>query len=474
MKLLKKLETLIDLYPEQLWLEFSDREKQINWEKSQQHSYDLARFQAYLNSLSAEVLINWLKEEADLEENPQLYPTIEKLNSIWEFINGTTITIGKTKIVLIPTTNDNLDKFNIPQEWVDIPGWEADYYLPIQLDLTENWLRVWGYTTHQQLKTIGKYNSLEKTYSLEKDDLIEDLNVMLVAREFCDSERVAIPEISKISENKAHILIENWGVNNGYSPRFLIPFTEWASLITDDLWREELYQHFLNSGEVNIFLSEEILEHNLNQNKEGNLKDNLEHNKEDILKHKLEHNKESNLKHNKENNAINLTNYQPNENINNIHQKLVNISDWLEGVFSEGWLKADSLFNGQKMSLATRSLNSQNSDNNQENMMTGAKLIDLGIKLGSRSIVVLMACVPTRDDKITVTVQVYPPQGENYLPPNLKLSALDEDNNLIQDTVISRDYDNCIQLKRFTAPRGVKFSLEISLNEVSLQESFIL
>jgi hypothetical protein len=458
MKLLKKLETLIDLYPEQLWLEFSEEDKQINWEKSQQHSYDLACFQAYLNSLSAEVLINWLKEEVDLEENPQLYPTIEKLNSIWEFINGTTITIGKTKIVLIPTTNDNLDKFNIPQEWVDIPGWEADYYLPIQLDLTENWLRVWGYTTHQQLKTIGKYNSLEKIYSLEKNDLIEDLNVMLVAREFCDSERVTIPEISKISENKAHILIENWGVNNGYSPRFLIPFPEWASLITDDLWREELYQNFLNSGEVNIFLSEEILKHN----KERNLKD------------KLEHNKGSNLKHNKENNAINLTNYQPNENINNIHQKLVNISDWLEGVFSEGWLKADSLFNGQKMSLATRSLNSQNSDNNQENMMTGAKLIDLGIKLGSRSIVVLMACVPTRDDKITVTVQVYPPQGENYLPPNLKLSALDEDNNLIQDTVISRDYDNCIQLKRFTAPRGVKFSLEISLNEVSLQESFIL
>lgn len=96
--------------------------------------------------------------------------------------------------------------------------------------------------------------------------------------------------------------------------------------------------------------------------------------------------------------------------------------------------------------------------------MTAAKSIDLGIKLGSQSIVLLMACVPTRDDKITVTVQNYPPQGENYLPPNLKLTALDGDDNLIQDTVISRNYDNCIQLKRFTAPHGVKFSLEISLN----------
>ncbi len=450
MELLNKLETLIDLYPEQLWLEFSEEDKQINWEKSQQHSYYLARFQAYLNSLSAEVLINWLKEEADLEENPQLYPTIEKLNSIWEFINGTTITMGKTKIVLIPTTNDNLDKCNIPQEWVDIPGWEADYYLPIQIDLTENWLRVLGYTTHQQLKNIGKYNCLEKTYSLDKDDLIEDLNIMLVAREFCNYERVAIPEIPKISENQAHILIENWGVNNGYSPRFLIAFPEWANLITDDIWREALYQNFLNSGEVNIILSEKTLEHNLT------------------------HNKESNVEHNKENKAINLVNYQRNQNIDNIHQKLIDISDWLEGVFSEGWLKADSLFNIQKISLATRSLNSQNGDNKQENIITAAKLIDLGIKLGSQSIVLLMACVPTRDDKITLTVQVYPPQGENYLPSNLKLSAFDEDDNLIQDTVISRNYDNCIQLKRFTAPRGVKFSLEISLNEVSLRENFIL
>jgi len=85
-----------------------------------------------------------------------------------------------------------------------------------------------------------------------------------------------------------------------------------------------------------------------------------------------------------------------------------------------------------------------------------------------------MACVPNNQGKIAITVQIHPRQGITYLPPNLKLTAMDDEGNLIQEAVISRNADNYIQLKRFSAPIGVKFALEVSLGNIKLRESFIL
>ena len=486
MKTLTKLETLIDLYPNQLWLGFSEEEKQENWKKSVNHSSDLARFQAYLNSLAAEIFIHWLEEEGDLETKPKIYFDNKKLNSIWEFINGTTITIGKTKIILIPTDKDNLEEFNVPQEWIDIPEWEADYYLPIQLDLEENWLRVWGYTTHQQLKTIGKYSPLEKTYSLEKNDLIEDLNVMLVAREFCDSERVKISELSKIKDIQGEELINNWGRKLHYSPRVLIPFPQWASFIINDDWRESLYQSCLNSDAVNIITTSHDINDNLREDIVENINPIVNHDTTENINPTVNHGITQNVNLitpnmvNKINQNINLIVNNNESKLNNIstpitnkiNQNLVKISGWLDDIFEQGWLKADSLFNEENLAFSTR--NQSSNFDNEANIINAAKLIDLGIKLGEQSLVLLMACVPNNQGKIAITVQIHPRQGITYLPPNLKLTAMDDEGNLIQEAVISRNADNYIQLKRFSAPIGVKFALEVSLGNIKLRESFIL
>jgi len=49
---------------------------------------------------------------------------------------------------------------------------------------------IWGYTTHLQLKSDGHYDHGDRTYCLDEDDLIDDLNILWVARQLCPQERL--------------------------------------------------------------------------------------------------------------------------------------------------------------------------------------------------------------------------------------------------------------------------------------------
>ena len=67
----------------------------------------------------------------------------------------------------------------VPQEWVDIPDWAADYYLAAHVDVDEQRLVLWGYATHAQVKTQGVYEASDRTYTLSDIDLIQDFAVFL-------------------------------------------------------------------------------------------------------------------------------------------------------------------------------------------------------------------------------------------------------------------------------------------------------
>ncbi|MDZ7959053.1 MAG: DUF1822 family protein [Aulosira sp. DedQUE10] len=41
-----------------------------------------------------------------------------------------------------------------------------------------HWIRIWDYTTHEQLKNQGKYAPQERIYAIEATQMIEDLNVL--------------------------------------------------------------------------------------------------------------------------------------------------------------------------------------------------------------------------------------------------------------------------------------------------------
>jgi Protein of unknown function (DUF1822) len=141
------------------------------------------------------------------------------------------------------------------------------------------------------------------------------------------------------------------------------------------------------------------------------------------------------------------------------------LSQWLQGVFDESW-QAVEIFINPEINLA---FNTRNMDLGAKR----AKLIDLGIQLGNQAVALLVNVMTDGEDKRGVLVQIHPTGGEKFLPSNLKLTLLSKAGTKLQE-VVSRSQDNYIQLKPFKGESGKCFSLEISLDDVSVKENFIL
>ncbi|MBW4571726.1 MAG: DUF1822 family protein [Tolypothrix carrinoi HA7290-LM1] len=260
------LNELMVIYPEKLWLEISDQAQEHAWRLSKLKSYShaTASWNAYLNNLSLHIFLAWLKEDPDLRETVNVWLDDEQLASVWEVVNGTMLTIGDTKLVLIPSDKSNFQELRIPQEWVDIPNWAGNYYLAVQLNLEERWFGVWGYATHQQIRKDAKYDSLDQTYSLDVEDLITDLNVMWVAREVCPVEKLEVEPLS-ISSTQVEKLLEQLSKFTFYSPRLDVPFEMWGALLAVDEYRQRLYQRRLENQKNNQVECSQSLANNLSQ-----------------------------------------------------------------------------------------------------------------------------------------------------------------------------------------------------------------
>ena len=226
--------------PSQFFTEISPRLQEQAWAKSKNAATPQSRWQTYLNQLILDVLIPLLEEEQD--EPVSLWLNNKTLANISELVNGTAITVGDAKLVLIPTEAEDFEELRVPQEWIDIPEWIGDYYLGVQVNIETGLISVWGYTTHQKLKTTATYDHRDRHYTIDGTDLIEDLNALWVARELCPDEvtQVAIPAIPEISVPQAENLIQRLGNPENLLPRLAIPFTIWAGLMQNTAWRNNL------------------------------------------------------------------------------------------------------------------------------------------------------------------------------------------------------------------------------------------
>ena len=140
------------------------------------------------------------------------------------------------------------------------------------------------------------------------------------------------------------------------------------------------------------------------------------------------------------------------------------LSQWLQGVFDEGWHAIDALINPEaNLALSIR---------NVEKGAKRCKLIDLGMQLGSQT-VALLVNITEAEEKLGILIQLHPTGGKRYLPPNLKLTLLSKPGKTLQQ-VQARGQDNYIQLKPFKGEAGKCFSIEVSLLDISAREDFEL
>lgn len=239
------------IYPEHLWLELSQQQKEDAWMLSSQDCYscEATRWNAFLNYLSLNTFLTYLKGDSDFH-NYEISPQVENLPSVWEFVNGTLLSVDETKLVLIPSDKSSISHFYIPQEWVDISTWTARYYLAVQINLDEGWLRIWGCASHQQVREQAVFDSTDKVYCLSREELITDINVMWVARDFIPWQEVVFKPLPQLSTTYIEQMLSNNLLVSSSFPRLHIPFEEWAVLMSSHHLRQRLYQQRLDSSHI--------------------------------------------------------------------------------------------------------------------------------------------------------------------------------------------------------------------------------
>ncbi|MBE9178153.1 DUF1822 family protein [Oculatella sp. LEGE 06141] len=202
----------------------------------QQQSIQGDRWQTYLNQICFETIQQWLTEKFGGSVR-----RVEPLgsSSAWEIVNGSVLAVAETRLVLISTDAIDRLEVRVPQEWIDIPNWVGDYYLAIEVDTDDQWIEAWGYTTHERLKTVGEYDSDDRSYCLSSSELITDLNVLWTMLELTsEPTRAAVPELPPLIETQAENLINR--LSQAEIPRLEIPFTLWGALLANMQWRQQL------------------------------------------------------------------------------------------------------------------------------------------------------------------------------------------------------------------------------------------
>jgi Protein of unknown function (DUF1822) len=421
---------LVSIDTKHLWLQIEPTIQVEAWQQAQHHSNPIARYNGYLNRICLYHFRNWLQgwlQEEQSALDVSVLPSQASLPIIWELVNGTAVQVGQTRLVLVPVETINLEELRVPQEWLDISAWTADYYVAVQLNLDsdkdEAWMGVYGFTTHYQLRNQGTYNKSDRTFSLAVEQLNENLTTLLVTLGLGFDYEV-MPQVN-LSEVEVQELLQTWGNASIYSPRLLldIPFEKWAALISNEQLLQQLYN--LRMGE-----KANIVSANLN------------------------------------NSASPLQSTGQKSLLENTR---INLSQWFAKTFEAGWESLDKLLGTTQLgnfAFETRSISSSRKAD-----IEGVKLIDFGMQLGGQPIALLLALSQEAEGKVSVLVQVHPTDNERCLPPNLKLMLLESGGKALQE-IQSRNRDCYIQLNRFKGIPGTKFSIKLILGDCNIVEDF--
>jgi hypothetical protein len=219
-------------------LQISPQQRDAIWQQSQAPLTAWGRWNVYLNQLCLETFLTWLRAEYLPSAKAGMEP------ALWGTINGSIVTVDNIRIALIPTEAIDRSELEVPQEWVDIPSWAADYYLGVQIDPDCQSIAIYGYTTHKQLKTHGSYDPQDRTYCLDVDDLNPDLNALWLTypRYHTSQTRSTIAALPALDPAQAEQLIARLGNPEKIMPRLEVPFQTWAALLENPAWCQKLCQ----------------------------------------------------------------------------------------------------------------------------------------------------------------------------------------------------------------------------------------
>ncbi|WP_424410948.1 DUF1822 family protein [Microcoleus sp.] len=169
-----------------------------------------------------------------------------------------------------------------------------------------------------------------------------------------------------------------------------------------------------------------------------------------------------------------------------------NLGNWLKNVAEAGWQKfeqgkqnlEDLIFPEDNPSFVFRGGGNSSTESVSHGLrsninrfpeadVTRAKLIDLGMRLGSTTVALLVAIAQEDDRTLRVHVQLHPAIGDRYLPTNIKLSLISDTGENLHE-VESTVQNLCILLNDFHVEPDESFSIRVALDDLSITENFVV
>ena len=392
--------------PTEWWLEIPSHIQAECWQASQVLASPSCRQRFYLNQLCLNVFLPWFQQEYAPEA--QVWPDANGLLSIWEMVNGSSLTLDSQRIVLLPTDALEGAGLDVPQEWVDIPNWVADYYIVIQIDLDEGWIRAWGYTTHHALKQSAKYDAVDRTYCLPAQEVNRDLNSFWTICQLCPDAQTKDVSLSSVQAvvplSAVQQAIQRLSRPETLFPRLAIPFPVWAALLSNPDWRQHLYQNRLAAPQTKA--------------------------------------------HGSRTNGV------------------TDLNGWFADWCAEGWQTLET-FLGEEVRLVPRRVEGMPDGLCRQRI----KFITLKVGSEQQTLALLIVLSSEADGRTKIRTQIHPRNRDQYLPSGLILamySGTDERLQKVQSTA-QEDY---MRLPQFRCLPGTQFRLQVTFHNDTFSETF--
>ncbi|WP_373480278.1 DUF1822 family protein [Geminocystis sp.] len=449
----------IDTNIDETKIKLNDDIKNETWQQISKLNNEVASFRGYLNLLVRKTFLIWLNLmlESNFVDNLKLEDNL----SIWNFINGNAIDINDSRIVLIPTEIQDKTEFSIPEEWLKIPQWVGNYYLPVEVNLEENYLNFWGYASYEDIINYGKLDSFNHYIDFPFECLENDLNIICLEYEYGWN---SIPQISPLPFNASieESLITE--IQNNLSPRLLLNFSDWLSFISNNSIRNQL---FLSLQYVNL---NQWLNHQFSS---AIIKSwqTIEDLKQQYFIPDFSFNLALAYRSfSLTDSLLILENNINNTEVNNILKSIINLDGNIDN--------KEEIIN-----ILPQFINNHDDEETRWNAALALQILDSShpscaiwrgkiINLENHSLGLLLGILPKTNNQIDIFIRIYSINIDTYLPKNLLCQIIDENNNIFAE-IITENHDKIIQYK-FWGSQEEKFAIKVIINDSYIQENFLI
>ena len=469
------VQNLSEFYPEHEWIDLSNDTDILD--------RDVSSSTLTLQCLAA--IAAWIERTLGLDckyEFPNL--GLEDDRYISELFDGFALRVNEAKIIFIPSQNIDLNGCEIPQEWVDLPNWSGDYYVPIQVDLEAKYLHLWGSIAYEQLQQTAQLDPLFRYYHVDAAAMTANLDVLWASCELAPLPKANHCELAALTPTQADRAIERlMTAPLPNFPRLLLPFSEWGAILNERNYLSQYLQssiapapahqpHWLNlsdwmSKQVAILDRHwETLEHFLNPPQPQAMRG---------LQHRLRH-------------AIDLKNYRdiPLNTAVQIDTQIAQLyRNQTEVPLPAGMLGVEDLVtlmeNSTDETIRWKAIEYLWIIDPYYPKLPTRHIRDLGIQFTIDSLALMISQLPIDRHRRAILLRVYPMSDRLHLPAGVKLAILDSHGAPI--TIGEERYfeavsrlapqDNYIQLY-FVADERDRFSVRVSLGKQQFTENFIV